>query len=155
MSEWGIPYQGSKSTICKDICSLFPTAENFYDLFGGGFSITHFMLVRRKNDYKNFYFNEIRQGICELVQDAINGKYSYENFKPEWISREKFFAEKESNPYIKICWSFGNNGNAYLFGKDIEQYKKSLHNAVVFNEFDDIVKEKLGIEKFKESFEHN
>jgi hypothetical protein len=36
----------------------------------------------------------------------------------------------------------------YLFGKDIEQIKRSAHNAVVFNEFDQNAKELLGFEKF-------
>ena len=69
-------------------------------------------------------------------QDAINGKYNYDVFKPEWITGERFFSEKESNTYIKIIWSFGNNGRNYLFGKDIEEKKRSMHQAVVFDEFD-------------------
>jgi site-specific DNA-adenine methylase len=152
MAQYGIPYMGSKSKIAEEICSIFPKADNFYDLFGGGFSITHCMLKKRKNDFKNFHFNEIRSGICELIQDAINGKYSYDNFKPEWISREDFLKLKETNPYVKIIWSFGNNGKTYLFGRDIEVYKKSMHQAVVFNEFNDMAKSVFGFDKFKDNF---
>lgn len=136
--RFGIPYQGSKGKIIPEIAKYFPNADNFYDLFGGGFSATHYMMARRKNSFKNFHYNEIRSGMCELIKDAIDGKYNYDVFKPEWISREKFFAEKESNAYIKIIWSFGNNGEGYLFGEDLEDIKKSMHMAVVFEQFDDI-----------------
>ena len=127
---------------------LFPRADNFYDLFGGGFSVTHFMLRHRKDHYKQFHFNEIRPGICDLVKDAMSGKYNYDKYKPEWISRERFERDKESDPLIKIIWSFGNNGKNYLFGKDIEKDKKSMHMAIVFNEFDDYAKEIFGVERF-------
>jgi site-specific DNA-adenine methylase len=150
MSNFGIPYMGSKSKICKEICGLFPKAENFYDLFGGGFSISDFMIRYRSKDYKQFHFNEIRPGICDLIKDAIAGKYNYKVFKPKWISREEFFERKEIDAYVKVIWSFGNNGNDYIFGKDIERYKKSMHNAIVFNEFDEQAENVLGIKKFND-----
>lgn len=143
---------GSKSSICDDLIPIFPKAENFYDLFGGGFSVTHAMLLKRRAHFNNFYFNEIRPGICELIQNAINGKFNYDNFKPEWISSSEFHKRKDSNAYIKICWSFGNNGQNYLFSKTIEQYKKSIHNAIVFNEFDNYAKEVFGCDKFQCGF---
>lgn len=146
--NYGIPYMGSKSSIIDKISKYFPDAENFYDLFGGGFSVTHYMLTKRLKSYKNFYFNEIRPGICDLIKDAINGKFNYDNFKPKWISREEFFIKKDTDPYIKIIWSFGNDGKSYLFSKDIEPYKKSLHMAVVFNEFDDLFIKRFGFSKW-------
>lgn len=150
--NYGITYMGSKSSIVHKICAVFPEAENFYDLFGGGFSITHFMIKNRKNDFKQFHFNEIRPGICKMIQGAIEGKYSYEKFKPDFITREKFLSDKEKNAYIKIVWSFGNNGKSYLFGKDIEGQKESLHNAVVFNKFDNFAKDVLKMDKFNEGY---
>ena len=150
--NYGIPYMGSKSKILKKFCSIFPNADNFYDLFGGGFSVTHFMLENRFNDFKSFHFNEIRPGICELIQDAINGKYSYENFRPKFISREEFFKKKDTDPYVKMVWSFGNNGKNYLFSKEIEGYKKSLHNAIVFNEFDQTAINVFGLNKFRDGY---
>lgn len=146
--SYGIGYMGSKSRIAKELIKIFPSSENFYDIFGGGFSVTHAMLEHRRHDYKYFHFNEIRDGVCELVQDAILGKYSYNNFTPEWISRERFFTEKESNAYIKLLWSFGNGGRTYIYGKNIEKQKQSLHNAVVFNQFDDFVTTSLKISGF-------
>ena len=102
---------------------MFPRADNFYDIFGGGFSITQAMLERRSSHYKKFYFNEIRPGICDLIKDAIAGKYNYDVFSPDWISKDKFLKMVDSDPYIKLCWSFGNNGKGYIFGGDIKPYK--------------------------------
>lgn len=130
------------------ISGYFPKLEHFYDLFGGGFSVTHYMLENKKNNYNHFHYNEIRPGICELIKDAIDGKYNFNNFKPDWIARERFQKEKESNAYIKIVWSFGNNGDSYLFGKEIESHKKSMHQAVIFNEFDDFMIKTFGINKW-------
>jgi site-specific DNA-adenine methylase len=151
VAKYGIPYMGSKGSICDALIQIFPSATNFYDLFGGGFSVTHAMLANRAHDFKQFHFNEIRPGVCGLIQDAIAGKYSYEHFKPRWISREEFLERKEIDAYIKLCWSFGNNGKAYIFGKNIEHYKKTMHNAVVFNEFTEEARFWLGIDQFSEN----
>ncbi len=45
-------------------------------------------------------------------------------------------------------WSFGNNAKDFAFSKKIEPYKRSLHNAVVFNEFDELAAKTLGIDSF-------
>lgn len=146
--KYGITYQGSKTKIIEKIARFFPNADHFYDLFGGGFSVSHYMLMHRSKSYKHFHYNELRPGLCELIQDAINGKYNYDVFKPEWISRERFMREKEQNAYIKIIWSFGNNGEDYLFGKEIEDEKRSMHNAVVFDEFDSNMQNLFGLNKW-------
>lgn len=143
---------GSKNSILPDVCKLFPKADNFYDLFGGGFSVTHFMIENRGDDFKQFHFNELKPGMTELIKDAISGKYNYDNFKPKFITRDDFFNASSDDQYIKCCWSFGNNGKDYLFGKDIEQYKKSLHNAIIFNDFDETAKKVIGLSKFNEGY---
>ena len=148
MILYGIPYQGSKTKIIDKIARFFPNADHFYDLFGGGFSVTHYMLENRRKSFKHFHYNEIRPGLCELIKDAIDGKYNYDVFKPEWISRERFMEEKESNAYIKIIWSFGNDGRSYIFGKDIENQKRSMHQAVVFDEFDDFMMDTFKMDKW-------
>ena len=39
--RYGVPYKGSKNQIAEWVCSHFPKASNFYDLFAGGCAITH------------------------------------------------------------------------------------------------------------------
>lgn len=145
--NFGIPYMGNKADIVESLALNFPAAENFYDLFGGGFSVTHYMLTNKAHKYKYFHYNEIVPSTVELVKKAINGDFNYDKFKPEWISREDFF-KRIDDPYVRIIWSFGNNQKNYMFNEDIEKYKKSLHMAVVFNEFDSISKKVLGFDKW-------
>jgi len=147
MAKYGITYMGSKAKIAASLALNFPTAENFYDLFGGGFSMTHYMLENKDHRYNRFFYNEIKSDIVDLVKRAIAGEYSYKVFKPKWISRDDFFANLDDH-YIKVIWSFGNNQRSYLFGRDIEHYKKSMHNAVVFDEFDDFAIKVLGFKKW-------
>jgi hypothetical protein len=139
---------GSKDKIAASLALNFPQADNFYDLFGGGFSMTHYMLVNKSKRYKNFHYNEINADIVELVKKAIAGDFNYDRFKPEWISREDFFKRKDTDAYVRCIWSFGNNQKCYLFGKEIEEYKKSMHMAVVFDQFDDLAKQVLGFNKW-------
>jgi len=152
VAQYGIPYMGSKSTIAEWVISKIPKAKHFYDLFGGGLSITHALIEKRSKDFEVFHFNEIRPGICELIEDAIAGKYSYDVFKPKWISRDEFHAQKEKDVFIKMCWSFGNNGQTYMFSSEIEPYKKSMHQAVIFNEFDDLAKKVFGFSEFRDGY---
>lgn len=120
--RYGFPYKGSKNFIAEWVCDNLPIAENFYDLFCGGCAVTHLQLLRGR--YKRYFMNDIEPN-GEFFLDCIHGKYTTENQK-RWISRETFFAEKESNLYIKWCWSFGNNGRDYLYSKEKEPYKKEL-----------------------------
>ena len=135
MANYGIPYMGSKSKIADFVLSHIPAAENFYDLFGGGFSITHAAML--KNKWNSFHFNEIKGDVVDLIKDSIAGKYNYEVFKPEFITREMFESRKNNCAYTRLIWSFANNQRNYLFCKDIEKRKDSLHSAVIHNIFDE------------------
>ena len=136
---------GSKAKIAESIAMVFPKADHFYDLFGGGFSMTHCMMVTKSHRFNNFHYNEIKADIVDLVKRAIAGEFNYDRFKPEWISREDFFRRLD-DPYIRVCWSFGNNQKTYLFGKQVEQYKRSMHQAVIWDEFNDLAKSVLGFD---------
>ena len=41
------------------------------------------------------------------------------------MSREEFFEKKDTDPLISLCWSFGNGGLSYLYGKEIEEMKRA------------------------------
>lgn len=146
MGKYGMPYQGSKSSICDKLLNQLPKAENFYDLFGGGGAVSHAAALSGK--YKNVFYNEIDSKITRLFRDAIAGKYSYEDFKPEWVSREEFHNRKTTDGYVALCWSFSNDQQTYLFSESIEPYKKSMHQAIVFEEFDELSSQVLGFDKW-------
>ena len=76
MANYGIPYMGSKNTIAHKIIDYLPKANNFYDLFCGGCSITHCAMLSKK--WQNIYFNDIDGGMPKLFLDSIKGKYKNE-----------------------------------------------------------------------------
>jgi len=142
--NYGLPYRGSKSKIAKDIIDALPDANNLYDLFAGGCAITHCALESGK--YKKVFVNDLNTA-PQLFLDALNGKYRNEK---RWISREQFHAEKETNPYIRWIWSFGNGGRSYLFGKDIEILKKAAHEYLFKNGYDGTKEKRIKlIKQFK------
>lgn len=129
MSRYGLPYKGSKNCIAKWVVDQLPSATNLYDIFGGGGAITHRAVEVGRWD--NIYYNDINPKVIQLFKDAVAGKYRDEK---RWISREDFFALKDTDYYVALCWSFGNNCEDYLYSKQIEPYKKALHYARVLGD---------------------
>ena len=119
---------GSKNAIVADVCEVFPPATHFYDLFCGGCSITHFLMLRHR--FQQFHINDITD-TPTLFADAVNGLYNNET---RWISRADFFALKDTDPYVRYCWSFGNNGEDYMYSREVEPWKRALHYAYVFGD---------------------
>lgn len=122
----GLPYQGGKSKLAEWIIYLFPKATHFYDLFAGGCSISHAALLSGK--FEHVHANDITDSV-KLFEDALNGdldKYEPERFR----TREDFFAEKDTNVFVRIVYSFGNNQRNYLYAREIEPYKKAVHEML-------------------------
>lgn len=138
MSNFGIPYQGSKNGIAIDVIRQLPSGKRFVDLFGGGFAMSHCALLSGK--YEQVLYNEFNPLLPPLLKKAIKGEYNYKVFKPKFITRKDFKELKEKDGYIKYIWSFSNGGDAYLFGTDIEKQKESIHNWVVFGIKDGFMK---------------
>ena len=129
MSVYGIPYQGSKSSIAEEIIASLPSGNRLVDLFGGGFAISHCGLYSYK--YKQVLYNDINPLLVPLIKDCIAGKYNYSHFKPEWISKEEFYNKKDSDGFIKLVWSFGNDGNTYIYGAETAEIKRQGHDFCV------------------------
>lgn len=123
--SWGLPYMGSKNAIAQDIVDALPPGETFVDLFAGGGAITHAAMASGK--YKRFIANDISDA-PSLFVDAVRGKFADEK---RWISREDFFALKDAEPYVRLCWSFGNRGACYLYSREVEPWKKAYWCAVM------------------------
>ena len=60
-----------------------------------------------------------------------------------WISRDDFEKLKTTDPYVAICYSFGNNLKAYCYSTILEPWKEALHYARVFKDYSKF--EKFGI----------
>jgi 16S rRNA G966 N2-methylase RsmD len=148
----GIPYMGSKRKLAHDIVSVImqdnPQCKYFYDLFGGGGAIS-FEALEWPN-IETVIYNEIDTAITELLKKVLYEGVTEEFY--QWIDRETFHQCKRDHDWfaglIKTIWSFGNKTYNYLYGKDIEQYKKILHDIVV-NKSEyavNILNEKYGVE---------
>lgn len=127
--RYGVPYQGSKNKIAQWIISNLPSGDTLIDLFAGGCAVTHAAILSGK--WNRIVANDIGDG-PQLFMDAIHGKYANEK---RWISREEFHRIKDSDTYVSLCWSFGNNRSNYLYVREIEPWKKALHFARVHNDY--------------------
>ena len=129
MRRYGLPYKGSKNSIAEFIVESIPSRTHFYDLFAGGGAVSHCAMLSGK--FHTFHMNDIEDTPL-LFLESVHGRYHYEN---RWISREDFCRLKDSEPYIRYCWSFGNNGKTYLYSKEVEPWKKALHYARVYGDY--------------------
>ena len=120
---YGLPYKGSKNSIAEWVLSNMPRGEVFIDLFAGGCAITHAALLSGK--YKQVIANDIN-GMPDFFKAAMGGAYHDEQ---RWITREDFFLLKDTDPYIKYCWSFGNDGLTYFCNRETEPLLRCLHGV--------------------------
>ncbi len=128
MARYGVPYQGSKSKLADWIVDLLPAGEILIDLMAGGCAVTHAALLSDK--WGKVIANDIGKA-PDLFFRAAKGEYRGEK---RWISREDFARLKEEDEYVRLCWSFGNNGTGYLYSKEIEPWKKAVHFARVLGD---------------------
>ena len=138
--NYGLPYMGSKSKIVKHIVPLFPPADNFVDLFAGGGAVTHYAMTTAK--YKHFVFNDINPLMPKAFGMALNGEFENEK---RWISREEFFRLRDTDPYVAICFSFGNNLSHYMYNEEMEPIKEAYHYALFFGDYS-LAMERMGID---------
>ena len=148
MSNYGIPYKGSKNKIAESILAQLPPATHFYDLFGGGGAITHCALLSGKYEY--VHYNEFNPLVFKAFKMAVNGEFEGET---RWISREEFEKLKDTDPYVAICFSFGNNFKNYAYNKECEKFKKAVHYSIFFND-NSLLKEYIDLSNFNYSSEN-
>ena len=129
--NYGLPYTGSKSKIAHWVVDNLPCGRVLIDAFAGGCAITHCALLSQK--WQTIIANDINGKYPQLFLDAVRGKYRDER---RWISREDFKRLKKQDAFVACCFSFGNNLKDYMYSQAIEPYKRALHYAIVFNDFE-------------------
>ena len=127
--NYGLPYKGSKNRIAKKILDILPPAPVLYDVFCGGCAVTHAALLSGK--YKSVVANDINGMIPHAFETAITGGFRNED---RWISRGDFQRLYKTDPYVAICFSFGNNLRWYCYARDLEPYKRALHYAIFWKD---------------------
>ena len=108
----------------KWVVEHLPGGDRLVDLFAGGCAVTHYGMVSER--WPKFLANDIDSG-PELFYCAAHGRYHDDR---RWFSRADFYALKETDPYIKWCWSFGNDGHSYMYSREIEPYKKAMSDVI-------------------------
>ena len=95
---YGVPYQGSKNRIAKDIIELLPDGHRFVDLFAGGCAMTHAALTSGKYDcaLTNDKFPVI--GV-DLFKMAVNGEFD----DPKYlglVGYNEFYERRYIDPWM-------------------------------------------------------
>ena len=127
--NYGLPYKGSKNRIAKKILDILPAAPVLYDVFCGGCAITHAALLSGK--YSRVVANDINSMIPHAFETALAGGFRNED---RWISRDDFQRLYKTDPYVAICFSFGNNLHQYCYARELEPYKRALHYAIFWKD---------------------
>jgi len=135
---YGLPYQGSKNRLLKDLFNIFPAADTFIDLFGGGGSVACY--AAKTGRYNKVIYNELQTWVYWAFRDALDGKF---NGTYPWISHEEFnrVVASEYDPtdeqgriyyaIARICYSFGTGGKRYAYGPKTEEFKRCMYEAIV------------------------
>lgn len=129
--NYGLPYKGSKNKLAERIVRLLPQRKHLYDLFCGGCAVSHAALLMGK--YEHIHINDFNWMCPTLFMDALAGKYDNET---RWISREDFQRLKDTDPYVAVVWSFGNNLRDYMYSREIEPLKRAIHYAIFFSDYE-------------------
>ena len=127
--NFGLPYKGSKNRIAKKILDVLPAAPVLYDVFCGGCAVTHAAMLSGK--YSRVVANDINSMIPHAFETALKGGFRDE---ARWISRDDFQRLYKTDPYVAICFSFGNNLHSYCYARELEPYKRALHYAIFWKD---------------------
>ncbi len=129
--SWGLPYKGSKNSIAKYIVDALPSGERLVELFAGGCSITDYAM-KNTDKFSKYLINDLNGWSPQAYMKAIAGGFKDED---RWISREDFFRLLPTDDYVKLCFSFGNNGRTYMYGPELEPYKRALHYIIFWEDY--------------------
>ena len=92
-------------------------------------------LMAKQFGLKVFY-TEKNAGIVNLLNFLKDNKIPDDWIR--WIDRDEFKKclgkDDPFSVFVSVVWSFGNNRQAYLFGKDIEKHKRLCFETVVHND---------------------
>ena len=131
-TNYGVPYKGSKNMIAEWVVSHVPECGTIFDVFAGGCAVTDCVL--RKGRAKHVIANDLDPMPVKCFEMAVRGEFADED---RWISRDAFFALKGTDPFVRFCFSFGNNAKCYMYNTTIEPYKRAIHYVLFHDYWDD------------------
>ena len=101
------------------------------DLFCGGCAVTDYAM-KKTDKFKRFLINDIDGRNPKTYIRALSGGFHNED---RWISRQDFFKLKETDDYVRLCFSFGNDCRTYMYGPQLEPYKEAIHSIVFWEDY--------------------
>lgn len=87
-----------------------------------------------RGQYERFVLNDTRPTAAFFKKCAEGGMRN----ETRWISRDDFFKLKDTDMYVRMCFSFGNDGRTYAYSRKVEPYKRACHFAIVFDKWADL-----------------
>lgn len=125
--SFGLPYMGSKNKIAAELIRVLPDGSVFVDLFAGGCAMTHAALWSGK--YRKVIANDIQRQFPALFFRAITGHLTAHDRRA--VDRDEFERMKDDDAAVALLWSFGNEGNGYLWNKDLEPVKLAAFSMIM------------------------
>ncbi len=133
----GLPYQGSKKKISKQIVEIikqnFGTDKPIYDIFGGGGAITAECILNGLE----VHYNDLDKDITNTFERVISQDREW--IKTLIISREEFFEirakeNKTTDDFLKLLInSFGNSTKSYMYSEETSDLKYNLAKEIIEN----------------------
>ena len=131
---YGLPYQGSKNLIARELIQQMPRREYFVDLFAGGGAMWNAAVESGK--YQRFLVNEYNAMQCDFLRDCAMGMYDDCN---EWVSRKQFLRDIQKSKFLQAVWSFSNI-YSYFCAYVLEDWQMALFQAIEHNDFSEFQK---------------
>ena len=126
---YGLPYQGSKNLIARELLQQMPRREWFVDLFAGGGAM--WQAAAESGKYNRYLVNEYNEQQCDLLRDCALGIYDECN---GWVSHDEFMKRSES-AFLRCVWSFGNTVDCYFCADVMEDWECALFHAYEFGDY--------------------
>lgn len=129
--SYGIPYKGSKNIYAAKILEALPPGKRLVDLFAGGCAITDCAIRKFPDKWETVLVNDIDERPLNLYKSCLMGVVPVSD---KYVSREEF---ENADWATRLVWSFGYNCRSYLYGRNIEERKRKLHEWVLTCECED------------------
>ena len=134
--------RGIAERLITEMQNLKPKAKYFIDVFGGGGAMSFTALQMGYKVWYNDYNEKIYKFVKFCVDRVRSGERSEFGMFPrefyDFVDRETFKkaiqTDTDFGRYCMFIWSFGNKGTTYLFGKNLEEWKKNGHNFIMFRD---------------------
>ena len=127
---YGLPYQGSKNLIARELLQQMPRRDYFVDLFAGGGAM--WQAAAESGKYSRYLVNEYNEQQCNFLRDCALGIYDECN---EWVTRDEFMKHCSESAFLRCVWSFGNAGDSYFCADVMEDWERAMFYAYEFNDY--------------------